>query len=99
MSGIVLRDLIGFGLCWIVSVTRRPTSCAQPEFLTVTWNTRSVLNGIVFRVLSDSSFPLGSAFVETSPVPRGVQFVPPVPPEAAPWMRCQSDFIDAVVAM
>ena len=44
----------------------------------------------------DSSFPLGSAFVETSPVPRGEQFVPPA---AAPWMRCQSDFIDAVVAM
>ena len=48
ISGIVFRDLIGFGLCWIVSVTRRPTSCAQPEFLTLTWNARSVLCWIVF---------------------------------------------------
>ena len=88
--------LIGFGFCWIVSLTFRPTSWAQPEFLIVTEKARLLVVWIVFRVVVESSLPEGSTFVETMPVPRGLQVEPPV---AAPWTRCQKAFIEALLAM
>src|SRR5947209_12974757 len=94
------RLTIGADRFWtffsIVRTTGTFTSCASPVSLTATSKARLGEAVIVVSLVGESCSPPGSTLVDTSPTP-----CTPVGVEVgvdAPWTRCQTGVIEAVVA-
>src|SRR5438034_4777358 len=90
------RLTIGADFFSIVRTTGTFTSCASPVSLTATSKARLGEAVIVVSLVGESCSPPGSTLVDTSPTP-----CTPVGVEvgvAAPWTRCQTGVIEAVVA-
>ena len=98
ITGIFLRNTIGFPDFWIVRVTPTLNSWKSPESSTETWKARSVEAVISFELAlapAVSVFPSGSAFTVPSALPCLPLAVPPV---AAPCTRCHTVIIACVLA-